>query len=342
MAKKPQRVDWVDRAKGLTILLVVLLHSTSGVEKYYATQGWMHDVIAFAQPFRMPVFFAIAGLFAAKALKQEWRSFWDKKFFHFFYFYFLWLGINFLFKGVNFAQTLGLDGAVSLFFQSFVHPFGLLWFIYMLPIFFLVLRLTHLLPVLGQIVLAIGLKMGLTDTPIFIVNKFADYYIFFILGYFGRDFWFRLAQSATEQRTSVYAGLVIWALVNATMVYLGFQVNMPMALILGLTGMLAVVSFCAILPNRGFGALLAYCGKNSLPIYLGFFLPMVTTRILFPKLCEYCNSDVASITVFIVASLGAVAMYETVKRTKIGLFLYKRPSWAHLKPSHKAMTIPAE
>ncbi|MCV6546577.1 MAG: acyltransferase family protein [Cohaesibacter sp.] len=342
MAKARERIEWVDRAKGLTILLVVLLHSTLGVEKYYAAQGWMHEVIAFAQPLRMPVFFAIAGLFAVKALSQNWRHFWDSKFVHFFYFYILWLCINFLFKGANFAADLGVDGAVLLFLKSFIHPFGLLWFIYLLPFFFLILRLTHRLPVFGQLLVAIGLKFVAEDLSFFVANRFADYYIFFLLGYFGREFWFRLAQSAQDQKLSVYFGLIIWALVNAAMVTMGYHADMPMALILGLTGIVAIVSFCAVLPNWGPGAALKYCGQNSLPIYLGFFLPMVISRILMPKLCEVCDSGLASLIVFLVAVLGAIAMFELVKRTKIGTFLYKRPHWAKLEPRRSNQIAPAE
>ncbi|HAT85841.1 MAG TPA: acyltransferase [Rhizobiales bacterium] len=342
MAKLPQRVDWVDRAKGLTILLVVLLHSTLGVEKYYAVQGWMHEVISFAQPFRMPVFFAIAGLFAVKAMTQNWRNFWDSKFVHFFYFYFLWLCINFIFKGANFASTLGVDGTVFLFFKSFISPFGLLWFIYLLPIFFLVLRLTHQLPVLGQFVVAICFKMISEEIPIFILDRFADYYIFFLIGYFGRDFWFRLAHSAQEQKLSVYFGLMAWGLVNAAMVFMGYNANMPMALVLGISGMVAVVSFCAVLPNRGAGAFLGYCGQNSLPIYLGFFLPMVVTRILLPKICAVCSSGIASLIVFSIAVGGAIAMFELVNRSGMGTFLYKRPKWAHLERRRKVRIAPAE
>ncbi|MCT4655415.1 MAG: acyltransferase family protein [Cohaesibacter sp.] len=342
MAKKPQRIEWVDKAKGLTILLVVMLHSTAGVEKQFGMEGWMHAFITFAEPFRMPVFFAIAGLFAAKAMTQDWRSFFDSKFAHFFYFYILWLTINFIFKGPYFAQTLGIEGTILAYFTAFIEPFGLLWFIYLLPIFFLVLRLTYKAPVLGQIILALCLKIALQDAENFILNRFADYYLFFLIGYFGREFWFRLAHSAKEHPISVISGLVVWALINGLMVTMGFHLSTPMAAILGLSGILAVVSLMAIMPNKGIGALFNYCGTHSLPIYLGFFLPMVITRISFASLCAMCGTGLASLVVFLVAVSGAVLMYELVKLTKIGTFLYARPHWAHIKPHKSHTTAPAE
>lgn len=57
------RVDWVDYAKGFCIIFVVMMHSTLGVEAVVGHQGWLHMVVAFALPFRVPDFFLISGSF---------------------------------------------------------------------------------------------------------------------------------------------------------------------------------------------------------------------------------------------------------------------------------------
>ena len=62
-AETAGRVDWVDVGKGLCIIFVVMMHSTLGVEAAMGAEGWMHALVAFAAPFRMPDFFLIAGLF---------------------------------------------------------------------------------------------------------------------------------------------------------------------------------------------------------------------------------------------------------------------------------------
>ena len=36
------RVDWVDYAKGFCIVMVVMMHSTLGVEQAAGREGWMH------------------------------------------------------------------------------------------------------------------------------------------------------------------------------------------------------------------------------------------------------------------------------------------------------------
>jgi uncharacterized membrane protein YcfT len=74
-----ERLAWLDVAKGLCILLVVLHHVTS---KYVLVvlppdlapvgEAWfaLNQVL---RPLRMPVFFAISGFFAARAVHRPWR-----------------------------------------------------------------------------------------------------------------------------------------------------------------------------------------------------------------------------------------------------------------------------
>ena len=77
------RVDWVDYAKGFCIVFVVMMHSTLGVEATAGREGWLHPVVAFALPFRMPDFFMISGLFLAKVIDRSWRQYFDRKVVHF-------------------------------------------------------------------------------------------------------------------------------------------------------------------------------------------------------------------------------------------------------------------
>jgi len=92
------RVDWVDIAKGVCIIFVVMMHSVLGVENEAGARGWMHWIVAFAQPFRMPDFFLISGLFLGLVIDRSWLRYTDRKIVHFAYFYVLWLTIQFLFK----------------------------------------------------------------------------------------------------------------------------------------------------------------------------------------------------------------------------------------------------
>ena len=342
LTDRKSRVHWADLAKGLTILLVVILHSTGGVELHLGQEGWMHPVIAFAGTFRMPVFFAVSGLFAARAISKDWATFLDSKFAHFLYFYYLWMTIQFIFKTPFFIQSFGVDGTVGYYLLSFVQPFGLLWFIFLLPIYFLTLRLTRGVPMLAQIALAIACRIWFTETGINVVDFFSKYYIFFLVGHFGRDLWFLLAEWAKAHRGATIAALLVWAGVNGAVVATGHDHEIPAALALGALGFVAVVSFMAILPERGLAQLLRYIGRHSLPIYLGFFLPMGVTRILIPRLFESWSIGTISFVVSISSIVGALIMYELVKRSGIGSFLYTRPQWARIGGFRAAPVTAAE
>ena len=67
-APRAGHIAWFDYAKGICIMLVVMMHSTLGVGEAFAArglapEGFMHWVVAYAKPFRMPDFFMLAGLF---------------------------------------------------------------------------------------------------------------------------------------------------------------------------------------------------------------------------------------------------------------------------------------
>src|SRR5215468_3542890 len=138
-----ERIDWVDYAKGICIVMVVMMHSVLGVELAAGQTGFMHAFVAFAKPFRMPDFFLISGLFLPLVIDRDWRTYLDRKVVHFAYFYVLWVTIQFGFKAPVFAAERGWDHAGYLYLESFIEPFGTLWFIYLLPIFFVVTKLTR-------------------------------------------------------------------------------------------------------------------------------------------------------------------------------------------------------
>ena len=93
----------MDYAKGICIVMVVMMHSALGVEKAAGQTGFMHALVAFAKPFRMPDFFLISGLFLAVVIDRDWRTYLDRKVVHFAYFYVLWVTIQFGFKAPGFA-----------------------------------------------------------------------------------------------------------------------------------------------------------------------------------------------------------------------------------------------
>jgi uncharacterized membrane protein YcfT len=134
----------------------VMMHSVLGVEKAAGETGFMHALVAFAKPFRMPDFFLISGLFLSVVIDRDWRTYLDRKVVHFAYFYLLWAAIQFGFKAPGFAAESSWAHVGYLYLESFIEPFGTLWFIYLLPIFFVVTKLTRRISPLAIFVVARG------------------------------------------------------------------------------------------------------------------------------------------------------------------------------------------
>jgi uncharacterized membrane protein YcfT len=125
MPPSQSRISWVDYAKGICIVLVVLMHSTLGVENAAGGTSWLHDFITWAKPFRMPDFFLISGLFLASRIDRPWREYLDSKVLHFAYFYILWMTIQFATKGYGLYQARGRGHAQGLcpgLCGTFRHP----------------------------------------------------------------------------------------------------------------------------------------------------------------------------------------------------------------------------
>ncbi|ASP36994.1 acyltransferase family protein [Labrenzia sp. VG12] len=326
-----QRVDWVDTAKGICIIFVVMMHSVLGVEAAAGETGWMHAVVAFAAPFRMPDFFLISGLFLANVIQRDWKLYLDRKVVHFAYFYVLWMTIQFAVKAPVFAGEMGAMGALEFYFLSFIQPFGTLWFIYMLPIFFLVCKIAHDRGVPWQLMLAIAalLQLAPIHTGWLLVDEFASRFVYFYAGYIFAPQIFRLADWARERISVSLLYLLGWGVVNGGLVYLGWAGLPGVALALGAAGAGAIILTSALIVKGGQLDFLRHFGENSIVIYLAFFFPMAVSRIILLKL-GILDIGTASLIVTIVASVSPMILYWLIVKTNLGWFLFRRPQWAYL------------
>ncbi|AXS42348.1 acyltransferase [Breoghania sp. L-A4] len=341
--RQAERIDWVDYAKGFCIIFVVMMHSTLGVEKAAGAEGWMGHVVAFAQPFRMPDFFLISGLFLSLVIDRDWRSYLDKKVIHFVYFYALWVTIQFAIKAPGFASELGWDGTLLAYLEAYVEPFGTLWFIYILPIFFVVTKLARQVGIPWQVMLVVAaaLEIAPIETGALLVDEFAGRFVFFYAGYVFAPHVFRLAAWAMAHAGPAIAGLAIWGLVNGILVAMGFS-HMPfVSLGLGAIGATAVVLVSALLSRVSLFGFLRFCGENSIVVYLAFFLPMGVSRAALLK--TGIITDLGTISVLVTAAgvIGPLMLFWIVRGTRFD-FLFKRPAWATLGRAKTPALQPAE
>ncbi len=334
------RVDWVDYAKGWCIILVVMMHSTLGVGEAMGQEGWLHTFVAFARPFRMPDFFLISGLFLAHSIHRDWRTFLDRKVVHFAYFYVLWVVIQCSFKCWTLAGLGPMAVAHSLA-VALVEPYGTLWFIYLLPLFFITTKVLLRVPVPIVLGLAAALQMSQIHTGWTAIDEFAARYVYFYAGYVFAHRFFMLADWARAHAAWSVGGLVLWAIGNGVMVFAGLAPLPGIALALGFIGAAAVVTFAALLAEGGWLKALRYAGANSIVVYLAFFLPMAVARSVLIKLGLI--SDVGTIALIVTAvGVGTPLVLHALVRNTPLRFLFERPTIFWLTGAPKRQLVAAE
>jgi uncharacterized membrane protein YcfT len=336
-----ERIDWVDYAKGICIVMVVMMHSVLGVELAAGQTGFMHAFVAFAKPFRMPDFFLISGLFLPLVIDRDWLLYLDRKVVHFAYFYALWVTIQFGFKAPAFAAETSWSHAGYLYLESFIEPFGTLWFIYLLPIFFVVIKLTRRIApplIWGIAALSEAAHVGTGWT---VIDEFCARFVYIYSGYLFADYVFALSDRARAHPALALGALALWAIVNGGLVALGASEWPFVSLALGLAGACAIVTIGTLLARMTWLTALRFCGEHSIVIYLAFFLPMATTRTLLLKTGLIHDIGMISLVVTAIGVVGAVLIWRAALAVG-ATFLFERPTTFWIVPKRPAVLQAAE
>ncbi len=333
-----QRIDWVDFAKGICIIAVVTFYATSHVEGSMHARGWMHALVSFAQPFRMPDFFLLSGLFVSHVINRPIRAYLDSKVIHFLYFYVLWVTLRMLLQ--DGATLFGPHPMKALgpYLELYIQPHGQLWFIYFLPLFFIAVRLLHSIPAGFVLMLAIALKLADLNTGWKIIDRFSTYFLFFYSGYALSPYVFRMIDWTRHNVKAALAILGIWFFVNLSLVLLHWTYLPGMQMLTGYAGAAAVMMLSGLLSALPWMQWLRYLGRHSIVIYLAFVVPLAAMRKILLE--RQLISDVGTATLLvIVASVGgAIMLFWGVRNTPMR-FLFARPAWISL---HRKSDTPSE
>jgi uncharacterized membrane protein YcfT len=335
------RVAWVDYAKGICIVMVVMMHSTLGVGIAAGGEGFLHYLVAFAKPFRMPDFFLISGLFLSRVIDRDWRTYLDRKVVHFAYFYALWMTIQFVFKAPGLAAEHGVQATLQLYVLSFIEPFGTLWFIYLLPIFFVVTRLTRGVPPPVIWLIGAALQTAHIETGWMVIDEFAARFVYFYTGYWMASFVFAMADDVRIKPAIAIVWLLLWATLDGLLVFGGYSELPGISLALGLLGAGAIITLGALLAQTRIFDFLRYCGQNSIVIYLAFFLFMAGTRVFLLKTGLIADIGVMSVIVTAAGVIGPLLLFWSVRHTPLR-FLFERPARFWLTPKPRLVLQPAE
>lgn len=318
------RIAWLDHAKGICIVLVVALYATELVEQTMGASGWLGAVATFAQPFRMPAFFLLSALLLPRVIGRGWRTYLDRKVLHFAYFYVLWLTLLMLYESPRMAEDHGWAAVGAEYAKAYVHPFSMLWFIYVLPLFFVAARLLQRAPPVAVWIGAAALQLAPLEWDIKILDKFAGHFVYFYSGYLLAPLALRFADAVGRHPARAAGGLGAWVLVNSLVVLAGLASAPVVALALGLLGSAAVVASAVLLSRWRISGWLRYCGQHSIVIYLAFLIPLEGTRKVLEVSGLALDPGWLGFLCTLGGILGAFAPYWLVRGTRLR-FLFERP-----------------
>ncbi|HJV81846.1 acyltransferase family protein [Noviherbaspirillum sp.] len=335
------RVEWVDYAKGICIILVVTLYATHHVHQLTHASGWMQHVVDFAQPFRMPDFFLISGLFVSRVIDRPLRSYIDTKILHFVYFYALWVTFRFTYTDLRHVLDADKFAVLSGYLHLYVQPpDGPLWFIYILSLFFLAVRLLRRVPAPLVLAGAAVLQVANFNTGLLLFDKFTHYFVFFYSGHIFARHVLGTAAWAQSHAAATVATLAGWFLVNWTLVELGFATRPGVSLLMGYAGAFAVLLLATLLSRVRWTHWLRYLGQHSIVVYLGFVLPLALMRGLISERLLIHDIGNLALVVTVVSVAGAMMLYWMVRNTPFR-FLFARPAWAAIAARPASLPRPA-
>ena len=332
------RIAWIDHAKGIGIILVVMSVTALGYGAPEGSMNWMLGVTAWAQPFAVPAFFVLAGLFLHRSLFGSTPAFFDRKVLRLAYFFALWLAIETVVLNAG-AFSRGLPELAGLYLRGLIAPESPLWFIQQLFLFYLVTRTirrrkpAHVLA--GAAVLQILAAADLFQFSWSVLDHFAANFVFFYAGYAGASLVFQFANGVVTRLQDLAWGLTVWAGVHTAFVAMGIADLPIVSLILGFGGAFALAGIGVILARLPAAHFIGDAGRQSFAIYLGFFIPLQALLVLVKMSGVFADAGAASLSIAAATLIIALAMQRIAMATPLRA-LYVRPRIFKLKPSEAA------
>lgn len=272
------RITWVDTGRGIAIILVALFHATNWLSGIGLDESLWSTINETVATLRMPLFFTLSGLFAAKWLTASWPALATAKLALFAWMFLLWGAVG------SAVQLIGLAargdhinplGTIKQYLLSPLEPRLELWFIWALGLFFVIAKLSRRVPAAVQLaVAAVVSALALTDWSTHDDGAFwadlnvgwtgmAKYYLFFMTGLLAR----RRIIAAVAAITPVRGAIVLacWLVLSITSVVAGGRSIPGMAFVTALSGVAA-----GLVLAKAFSRirLLPFLGARTLPVYV--------------------------------------------------------------------------
>ncbi|MGY0389320.1 acyltransferase family protein [Nocardioides sp. WG-D5] len=322
------RESWIDSARGLAIVLVVLFHAVINLDLVGLAGPWSRLAYTL-DTFRMPLFFFLSGLLAPALLARPLREVLRTRCLNLIYLYLLWCLLLGAFRALLPHSPPGGVAAVA---RVLVEPNVYLWFLYSLCLFTLVGWLTRRLPawlVVGTaLIVSAVFAAGLVSTGDVPWDKTFRYWFFFVLASRAAP---RVRSVVPRMRAVHVVGLGV-----AYVVVLGFFLYVAddrIIFVRPMLGLLAVAAGCGLgvmiarIPALGF---VRHLGTRTLPIYVVHAFPITAAAALLTGRDVDWPPGAGLVAVpllTLVAILLALTLDRLITGRVRGIFDFPIPRW---------------
>lgn len=323
------RIKWVDYAKGISMMLVVLHHAISrDVDSVFYSEGLIlfNDTLKL---FRMPLFFFLSGLFIYRSLQLDLRSFFQKRIKNLLFVYTLWNIVWYvLVILIAFSLIKGQPANFAWIYSLYYDP-PIYWFLFALIIFssitYLFKNRVWLIFILSLVGYLLSISNGNHHSPTFL-DEILRYYPMYLIGYF-------FSMNFTAYESLIKKGYSI--LLPGYLVLVGFVLNSQfnnngiIVFFFMVLGIAFGISLAKVLSEiKGF-KLVEFVGKNTLPIYILHVYPKLALTAILTKI-GIVSPIIYTTIQFLVALLLPLLIFRLIDKTSLS-FVFNINKFGRLK-----------
>ncbi|NQX13889.1 acyltransferase family protein [Microbacteriaceae bacterium VKM Ac-2855] len=267
-AKPTERLLWVDVAKGIAIVLVVLHHAWQLLGATGWDVDWYAPVDYALTTLRMPLFFTVSGLLAARIGVLGFRALFRKKLALLLYLYLLWSAI----RSVIFVVVpwpLNDFDPIANFALALLWPSNGLWYLYALVLFTTLGWLTRRWPRLVVVGAAALVSLAIAATSLSTTNWTWDamlvYLPFFLAGMSWRSQIIAFVSRSSWWLPSLL--VLAYLVIEAALLITGrgqTYARVPVSALAVVAGLTLSAQIARSWTGRGLSTL----GRQTLPIYV--------------------------------------------------------------------------
>lgn len=331
LSRVHDRVEWVDVAKGIAIMLVVLYHSVLLLQQMGVENDALHQASMALQVLRMPLFFTAAGIFAGSVVRRPWGRLWSSRLSLLVWTFLLWSVLRFTYFMVVPMEARPQETSLLVLLTAPILPRSGLWFLHSLVAFFVVAKLLHgRVAPRWQVACAAALSLATFSLPFLSLGwrGIGVYFVFFLAGMHGKAWLLNMMRRPHPLVfVGAVAGMAVLAFTMRAFEWTGVAVlELPIRVSAVVAGFV-VARWVAELPVVS--PVLQYLGRNTLPIYVAHvilvaaFGTLITTAM--PSVGDALGGETI-VVVAVLAVLGALALHQLC-RVPVLRCAYEPPAW---------------